>query len=101
MRGKKPKPTEAELAHQKLERKVDVMMSVEPLPPTEPEAKPEPKPKATKTAKPAVQSISAPVPDQTTAPELPTQLLKTLDGKKPAKSTIKIITETPSDDDPP
>lgn len=91
MHLKKSKPSEAELAKQALEQKVDAMMSVEaPKPPAQ-----------AKTAEPAVQSVSAPLTaDQTTAPQLPPQLLKTI-GKKPAKSTLKIIKDTPPDDGPP
>jgi len=94
MHLKKSKPTAAELARQELEQKVDAMMSVE-----QPAAGPAKKTKPAKTAPPSVQAVSLPVAESVTAPELPSQLLKTI-GKKPAKSSIKIIKEAPADQSP-
>ncbi len=86
MRDKKSKPPATELDQQAIEQKVDAMMSVESKPATA---------NAAKAAQPSVLAVSGPVEDQTTAPQLPTQLLKTIGGSKPTKSTLKIIKNEP------
>jgi hypothetical protein len=90
MSRKKIEPP-ADKEQQKLEQKVDAMMSVEAVSAPIPD-KPEPKPEkpADILPKPSIQA---------TAPQLPTQLLKTIGKSKTAKSTLKIV-KTPSDDPP-
>ncbi len=76
-----------------LERKVDVMMSVEPLP-----GEPEAEPKSTEETDKSPTKIT--VTDQATAPQLPAQLLKTIGKTKTPKSSLKIIKSTPPEPAP-
>lgn len=87
MARKKTVPPE-ETAQKALERKVDVRMSVEPLP-----DQPAPEPKPSEAAVKSPTKIN--VTDQATAPQLPTQLLKTIGKTKAPKSSLKIIKSTP------
>jgi hypothetical protein len=85
MRLKKSKTDDKETEQNALERRVDAMMSVEKnaAPSPEPETVPDP---------PAE-------PVETTVPQLPAQLLKTIGGKS-AKSSLKIVKEKPAAEEP-
>jgi len=93
MSRKKAEDTGKDDSQKALEQRVDAMMSIEK---SSAAAKPAP-------AGPVAEPEENPIPEsekaQSTAPQLPSQLLKTLGGKSKA-STLKIVKAEPAEEEP-